>query len=121
MFRSRVLLAYQSRCAVCRLEEPALLEASHVLDDAEGGEPIVPNGLSMCTIHHRAFDRHLLGVSPQFEIRIHARLLKRTDGPMLLHGLQAMHGVALQLPAKRADQPDRDLFASRFERFRIAG
>ena len=121
MFRSRVLLAYRSRCAVCRLEEPVLLEASHILGDAEGGEPIVPNGLSMCTIHHRAFDRQLLGVSPQFEVRIHPRLLKRTDGPMLLHGLQAMHGTALQLPPKPADRPDRDLLASRFERFRLSG
>jgi putative restriction endonuclease len=121
MFRSRVLLAYRSRCAVCRLQEPVLLEASHIAGDADGGEPIVPNGLSLCTIHHRAFDRHLLGVSPQFEVRIHSRLLERTDGPMLLHGLQAMHGTALHLPAKRADQPDRDLLADRFERFRIAG
>lgn len=121
MFRSRVLLAYRSRCAVCRLQEPVLLEASHIVGDAEGGEPIVPNGLSLCTIHHRAFDRHLLGVSPQFEVRIHSRLLERTDGPMLLHGLQAMHGTALQLPAKSADRPDRDLLASRFERFRLAG
>ena len=98
-----------------------LLEASHIVGDAEGGEPIVPNGLSLCTIHHRAFDRHLLGVNPQFEVRIHSRLLERTDGPMLRHGLQAMHGTVLQLPAKSADRPDRDLLASRFERFRVAG
>ncbi len=121
MFRSRVLLAYRSRCAVCRLEEPVLLEASHIVGDAEGGEPVVPNGLSLCTIHHRAFDRHLLGVSPEFEVRIHQRLLERIDGPMLLHGLQAMHGTSLQLPAKRADRPDRGLLASRFELFRLAG
>ncbi len=121
MFRSRVLLAYRSRCAICRLQEPVLLEASHILSDAEGGEPIVPNGLSLCTIHHKAFDQHLLGVSPQFEVKIHPRLLEQTDGPMLLHGLQAMHGTALQLPDKPADRPDRELLSSRYERFRLAG
>lgn len=121
MFCSRVLLAYRSRCAVCRLQEPVLLEASHIVGDAEGGEPVVPNGLSLCTIHHRAFDRHLLGVSPQLEVQIHPRLLERTDGPMLLHGLQAMHGIALHLPAKLSDRPGRDLLAHRFERFQLAG
>lgn len=121
MFHSRVLLAYRSRCAVCRLEEPVLLEASHIVGDAEGGEPVVPNGLALCTIHHRAFDRNLLGVSPQFEVRIHRRLLERIDGPMLLHGLQAMHGTSLQFPVKRTDRPDRDLLAERFDRFLLAG
>lgn len=121
MFRSRVLMAYATRCCVCRLREPSLLDASHIVGDAEGGEPVVQNGLSLCTIHHRAFDQHLLGVTPDHEVQIHPRILIQTDGPMLRHGLQEMHGARLELPRRRADHPDRNRLAERFDDFKLAG
>lgn len=121
MFRGRVLLAYRERCAICRLEEPSLLDASHIVEDAYGGEPVVTNGMALCSIHHRAFDRDLIGVDPLGKIHLQRRLLEKADGPMLRHGLQEMDGQTLQLPAKRVEWPDRDLLAQRFERFLAAG
>jgi putative restriction endonuclease len=57
-FRARVIPAYSSQCAVCRLKEDRLLDAAHIVGDAESlGEPEIPNGLSLCAIHHRAFDQ----------------------------------------------------------------
>ncbi len=38
------------------------LEAAHILADSEGGTPIVPNGISLCRIHHGAFDHLILGI-----------------------------------------------------------
>jgi len=120
MFRGQVLVAYSRRCAVCRLHEPTLLEASHILGDADGGDPTVTNGLSLCTIHHRAYDRNLLGISADAKVHIARRLLADTDGPMLLHGLQEMHGAPLTLPDRRLDQPDRESLGQRFLQFRDA-
>jgi putative restriction endonuclease len=54
VFRDRVLIAYEKQCALCRLRHPPLLDAAHIRRDSEGGEPIIPNGISMCAIHHRA-------------------------------------------------------------------
>src|SRR6185312_8001431 len=83
-FRGSVLLAYADRCAICRLKETRLLDAAHIAGDLEAhGEPIVPNGLSLCSIHHRAFDQDLVGVSPEYEVHVSARLLEEEDGPML--------------------------------------
>lgn len=121
MFRGRVLLAYRERCAMCRLEEPSLLDASHIVEDAFGGEPVVTNGMALCSIHHRAFDRDLLGVAPDNKVHVQRRLLDKVDGPMLRHGLQEMDGIPLQLPRKRTEWPDRELLARRFERFQEAG
>ena len=68
-FRARVLAAYRERCAVCRLRHRELLDAAHILPDGHpDGRPIVQNGLSLCTLHHSAFDRYLLGVTPEFRI-----------------------------------------------------
>ena len=64
-FRGAVLPAYRDRCAICRLKEMRLLDAAHIVADAEeAGEPVISNGLSLCSIHHRAFDEDLVGVSP---------------------------------------------------------
>ena len=117
-FRERVLKAYREQCALCRLKHRELLDASHIIPDSdERGEPRVSNGLSLCKIHHTAFDRHFLGINPDGVIYIRRDLLAETDGPMLQHGLKDMHGLNLTVPSKRIDRPDRDGLALRFERF----
>lgn len=120
IFRERVLTAYEARCAVCNLGFRELLDAAHVKGDAEGGEPIVPNGIAMCKIHHGAFDASILGVSPDYEIRIRDDVLSQEDGPTLTYALQGVHRRSLQLPAKRAARPNKDLLAERFDLFLAA-
>ena len=88
-FRERVLLAYQRRCAFCSLRHEELLDAAHIIPDSElHGEPVVSNGMSLCRLHHAAFDRLILGVRPDYIIRVRADVLEEADGPMLRHGLQ---------------------------------
>jgi putative restriction endonuclease len=116
-FRGRVIPAYAGRCAICRLRETRLLDAAHIVGDLEAaGEPVVSNGLSLCSIHHRAFDQDLVAVSPDFEVRVSRRLLDEEDGPML-DVLKTFHGQTIVLPERRSWQPDKDRLARRFERF----
>jgi len=94
-----------------------LLDAAHIAGDLEDhGEPIVPNGLSLCSIHHRAFDQNLVGVSPDFNVHVSKRLLDDEDGPML-ELLKQFHAQSIVLPARAAWRPDRERLAERFERF----
>lgn len=120
VFRARVLTAYERRCAICRLRHIELLDAAHIRSDADGGAPVVPNGISMCKIHHAAYDSDLLGVDPDYRVRIREDLLEESDGPTLKHTLQELHGSNLELPRQRAARPDRDLLAERFDRFQRA-
>jgi len=120
-FRGRILIAYSSRCTICRLKEARLLDAAHIAADVEArGEPLVSNGLSLCSIHHRAFDQDLVGISPDYSVHVSQRLLEDEDGPML-ELLKAFHASTIELPTRRAWQPDRERLAERFERFRAAG
>lgn len=107
-FRERVLSAYRQQCAMCRLKHPKLLDAAHIVPDSDAlGEPVVSNGLSLCRIHHGAFDVHYLSVEPDtYRIRVQPELLREKDGPMLKHGLQDLEGVKLQLPRRPGDRPD---------------
>jgi putative restriction endonuclease len=117
-FRGRVLLAYEQKCAVCSLRHGELLDAAHIIGDGKpDGIPIVPNGLSLCKIHHAAYDTNLLGVSPDYVVRINSSLMEESDGPMLRHGLQEMDGRPLALPPKAADRPSQERLAKRFDDF----
>lgn len=120
-FRAQVMLAYSGSCSVCRLRHPELLDAAHIIEDGHShGDAVVPNGLSLCKIHHAAFDRQLLGITPSYEVRINGRLLDEIDGPMLRHGLQEMHGVTLHLPKRVPDRPDPDRLSIRYAAFETA-
>jgi|tagenome__1003787_1003787.scaffolds.fasta_scaffold20984553_5 putative restriction endonuclease len=121
LFRPKVLRAYESRCALCRLRHAPLLDAAHILPDRHPhGEPVVPNGLAMCKIHHAAFDANILGIRPDHVVEIQSDILTEIDGPMLRHGLQEMHGARIFLPRSRRDRPDRTRLEERYAEFQTA-
>jgi putative restriction endonuclease len=120
-FRYRVLKAYREHCAVCRLRHSELLDAAHILPDGHPrGEPVVPNGLALCKLHHAAFDRHILGVRPDLVIEIRHDILEEADGPMLRHGLQGFQGARITVPGSVRLKPHPDYLAERYELFRKA-
>jgi putative restriction endonuclease len=117
LFRARVILAYQRQCALCRLRHVELLDAAHIKGDAEGGQPIIPNGIAMCKIHHAAFDADIIGIRPDYVVRVRRDVLEETDGPVLTHALQALHGGRIHVPGSVEARPDPQLLEERYARF----
>jgi putative restriction endonuclease len=98
-----------------------LLDAAHIVPDAEPhGVPSVRNGDALCTLHHAAFDRHVIGITPNYIVQVRRDVLVQEDGPMLIHGLQGFHGQRLRLPHRKVWQPDRELLEERYGRFQLA-
>ncbi len=119
-FRGLVLPAYRDQCTICQLKETRLLDAAHIIGDSDSeGAAAVTNGLSLCTIHHRAFDQDLVGISPDYRVHVARRLLEDEDGPML-DLLKGFHQRTIELPRPSA-MPDRERLAERFERFEKRG
>lgn len=117
-FREFVLDAYGRKCTLCNLKHDEFLEAAHIIPDKEeGGEPVVPNGLSLCKIHHAAFDSNIIGISPDYIVKIRKDILEEEDGPMLKYGLQALDGSDLRLPRHRIDYPDKERLDIRYDQF----
>jgi putative restriction endonuclease len=118
VFRARVLMAYEHRCAVCGLGIPTLVDAAHILPDGHPrGTPELPNGLALCKLHHAAFDGQLLGIRPDYVVEIRKDVRDMVDGPVLVHGLQATHGRRLSVPAARSARPDPERLEERYETF----
>lgn len=106
-FRQRVIQAYRERCALCRLGHQQLLDAAHITPDRdEEGEPLVSNGLALCKLHHAAFDNFFFAIRPDYVIEVRPSILAESDGPMLVVGLQEIHGRSIGLPIRTVDRPD---------------
>ena len=117
-FRERVLYAYKHRCSFCQLDVRELLDAAQISPEWQPtGEPMVRDGMSLCRLHHAAFDRDLLGVNPDRQIHVRSDLLIRRDGPTLQHALQALHGEKIWTPGAKRLQPDGERLELRWERF----
>lgn len=121
VFRARVILAYQRQCALCHLRHVELLDAAHIRGDAEGGQPIIPNGIAMCKIHHAAFDTDIIGVRPDYVVQVRKDVLEETDGPVLTHALQGLHDARMHVPVSAVAGPDSQLLEERYARFLQAG
>ena len=121
IFRARVIHAYQERCAICRLPFTELLDAAHIRPDSEGGSTKISNGMSLCKIHHGAYDADIIGISADYIIHVRESVLATFDGPTLQHSIKEMNGEELrQIPTEISSKPDRDLLAERFEKFQKA-
>lgn len=116
-FRERVLEAYRRQCAFCRFRHEEMLDAAHIVPDADpDGEPLVRNGLALCSLHHAAFDRSFVGLRPDYVIEVRRDLLDEKDGPTLI-GIQSLHGKNILLPTAPFQRPDPALLATRYELF----
>jgi putative restriction endonuclease len=119
VFRGLVMRAYGTRCAICKLRHSALLDAAHIVPDAEpDGVAAVRNGLALCKIHHAAYDAGIIGISPDYEIGVREDVLHEVDGPMLEFGLKGLHGNTLGvLPSTKKERPDQTLLERQYRRF----
>lgn len=117
-FREKVLEAYRSQCAFCRLKHRELLDASHIIPDyIEDSQPTVDNGMALCKLHHAAFDSFLLGVTPDYKIIVREDILEEIDGPVLKHGLQELHNKNIILPSRKSDWPNQEKLEWRFNQY----
>lgn len=115
-FSARTKAAYRWRCAFSGLPVRALLVGAHIVPDALGGPPSVPNGICMSALHHVAFDSHLIGVDPDYRVHVASPLREQQDGD-LLATIKGVDGVLLRLPQAREDWPDRRFLERRFKQF----
>ena len=78
-----------------------------IIPDSEGGRGEDPNGLSLCKIHHAAFDKNILGINEDYRIEDRQDIREEIDGPMLKYGLQGVHHQKVYLPGSKNNIPGK--------------
>lgn len=66
-FKSRVLTSYSNHCAFCGIQLK-LIDAAHIVPVQHDGTDETSNGISLCALHHRAFDRNLITFNSDYQI-----------------------------------------------------
>lgn len=82
--RETVLTAYEYQCAFCGYDgmigtRPVGLEAAHVRWCAFDGPDDVDNGLCLCSLHHKLFDKGVLGMGDGHRILVSQRFIGRSE------------------------------------------
>ena len=107
-FRGAVLASYGYRCSVCRISIPELLNASHIVpwsvDAVRRADPT--NGLAMCTLHDRAFDRGLLTIGDDLRIIVARKMY--VDEPPELHEVALLRISGQPITTPERFQPDKN-------------
>lgn len=106
-FRERVLIAYGFSCAVCgydlRLHHaPIALEAAHIKWHQAGGPSTEENGLALCSMHHKLFDRGAMTLDEERRIVV-SRLVNGNTG--LDEWLSRFSGHPLRAPKSPEQVP----------------
>lgn len=106
-FRRSVLASYGSCCSFCGLEISELLNASHIIPWSERADLRLDprNGLALCAIHDRAYDRGFITLTPEFRISVSQRLhaSKSSAAQEMLLSFDQMDA---RLPSRFAPLPD---------------
>ena len=113
-FRESVLLAYQYRCGVCghdlRLGRQTIgLEAAHIKWFQANGPDEIPNGIALCSLHHKVFDLGAFTVLPDGYQIVFSQHLNGSDEAA--RRMLAYQGAALILPQSRDYLPKPEFLA----------
>jgi putative restriction endonuclease len=77
-FGQRVLTAYQFRCAMCDVQL-RLVEAAHIVPVQSVNDDETSNGIALCTLHHRAYDRRLVTMLPDYTVALNPLRVKELE------------------------------------------
>lgn len=111
-----VLEAWDRQCAFCGFDgqaggAPVGLEAAHIRWFKLDGPDTLDNGLALCSLHHKLFDRGMLGLDDDLAVVVSQRFSARTPhGRALyeLHGRPLTPRPGTPLPADEFVQWHRD-------------
>ena len=112
-FRERILRAYEYSCAVCGFDVrlgtvPVALEAAHIKWHQAGGPDDEGNGLALCTLHHKLFDRGVFTLSNSMSVIV-SEAANGTRG--FQEWVVTYHGKGIRVPQRPAYYPDENWVA----------
>lgn len=117
-FRNAVLSSYNNKCCISRLSIPDLLEACHIVDWSDDIKNRLnpSNGICLNSLFHKAYDKHYLGITPDYEILISDKLFDENlaQGNIKDFFLK-YHKTKIQMPDKF--KPNKELLDTHFQHF----
>ena len=109
-FRRAIMRMYDYTCAVCGLhivtmDGESVTEAAHIIPFSISKNDDVRNGISLCKLHHWAFDRGLISLSETYKVIVSALMSERGPTEWTLN---AFSNKFILLPEQDQHYPAQD-------------
>ncbi|WP_373228837.1 phosphorothioated DNA-binding restriction endonuclease [Cohnella sp.] len=104
-FRNKILRAYEFSCAICgfnvRLGHNLIaVDAAHIQWHQAGGPDIEENGVALCSLHHKLFDRGVFTITGERQMLVAEEA----------HGTQGFEEWLMRFHGKRIRSPIRPVY-----------
>ena len=116
-FRSAVMTSYNNRCCVSGVGNPQLLEACHIVSWADDSHNRTnpENGLCLNSLFHRAYDKHLMAITPDYEIIISENFMEKVEDSTFEKYLKEINGRKINMPTRF--YPQRELLDIHYQKY----
>jgi len=106
VFKREVPKVYDYRCAISGMRISAvanisMVDACHIVPFSESHDDTIGNGLALCPTLHRAFDRGLIAIAPDYRVLVSGAFHEQAGD----YGIRRFEGRELQLPSDKAYWP----------------
>lgn len=112
-FRERILAAYEYKCAVCgfnvRLGHQLVgIEAAHIKWHQAGGPDREDNGVALCSMHHKLYDRGVFTIAQSKQVIV-SKIAHGSSG--FDEWLMRYHGERIRNPVDKCYYPEDEYIA----------
>ena len=117
-FRMTVLSSYNYRCCISGISNLELLEACHIVDWSKDvvNRTNPSNGLCLNPFFHKAYDKLLMAISPDFKIIFSDELLMNVRDDKFQKYLSELQNEKICLPDRFI--PKKEFLQVRYEQFK---
>ena len=112
-FRQAIMRIYDYTCTICRLriitmDGESVTEAAHIIPFEVSGNNDVRNGISLCQLHHWAFDRGLISLDKNYKVIVSEFMIEHGPTEWLLTTLR---GKTILFPEDEELYPAQEALA----------
>ena len=99
-FREEIIRIYEHRCAICGFDgrlgyADLAIDAAHVMWHSAGGPDTEGNGIALCVLHHRLFDRGAMGINEDHRVLVSQHV---SGGKEVEQTITRFSGLPLRMP-----------------------
>lgn len=116
-FRSAVMCSYDFKCCISGVGNAELLEACHIVDWSEDrtNRSNPENGLCLNSLFHKAYDKFLIAITPDYNIIISDEMIEKTGDESFKSYLLGLQNKKLILPNRF--YPKKDFLDYHYEKY----
>ncbi|WP_339608192.1 HNH endonuclease [uncultured Roseivirga sp.] len=108
IFKREIPKMYNNKCCISGLKidtmhNISMIDACHIIPFSESYDDTVTNGIALCPNLHRAFDRGLISITPDYMVSLSDSFIEEGN-----YSLKQFEGKLISLPSNQKHWPNQE-------------